>query len=119
MSKEHRPRTESHVARKLRCIGEQDDIPERVFRKRVVALFGGSGIVERGYLARVTYESASAEVVALCLLAEDPQDALLREIGSVFASMFGGDQHLDTLFIDRDQEQDLARVCPPFFESLA
>lgn len=118
MSKEHRMRTESHVAKALRFIGEQDGIPEREFKERVVALLVGSGMVERGYLARVAYESASAEVVALCLLAEDPQDALLREIGFVFASMFGRDQHLDILFIDRDQEQELARVCPPFFESI-
>ena len=88
MSKEHRLRTESHVAKTLRFIGEQEGIPEREFKERVVALLGGAGIVERGYLARVAYESASVEVVALCLLAEDPQDALLREIGSVFASMF-------------------------------
>ena len=119
MSKEHRLRAESHVAKTLRFIGEQDGIPEREFKERVVALLDGAGIVERGYLARVAYESASAEVVALCLLAEEPQGALLREIGAVFASMFGRDQHLDILFIDRDQEQELARVCAPFFESIA
>jgi len=118
MSKEHRLRTESHVAKTLRFIGEQDGIPEREFKERVVALLDGCGIVERGYLTRVAYEPASAEVVALCLLTQQPQDALLREIGAVFASMFGRDQHLNILFIDRDQEQELARVCPPFFESI-
>ncbi len=119
MSKEHRLRTESHVAKTLRFVGEQDGIPEREFKERVVPLLAGSGVVERGYLARVAYESASPEVVALCLLARQRQDALLREIGAVFASMFGRDQYLDILFIDRDREQELARVCPPFFESIA
>lgn len=119
MSKEHRLTTESHVAKTLRFIGEQDGVPEREFKERVVPLLAGSGIVERGYLARVAYESASAEVVALCLLAQQPQDALLRGIGAVFASMFGRDQHLDILFIDPAQEQELARVCLPFFGSVA
>lgn len=119
MSKKHHARTESHVAKTLRFTGEQDGIPEREFKERVAALLDQACIVERGYLARVAYESASVEVVALCLLAEEPQDALLREIAAVFASMFGRDQHLDILFVDRDQEQELARVCAPFFESIA
>jgi len=118
MSKEHRHRAESHVTKTLCFIGEQDGIPEREFKIRIVPLLARSGIVERCYLARVAYGSVPADVVALCLLAERPQDVLLREIGAVFASMFGRDQHLDILCIDRDQEQKLARVCPPFFESI-
>ena len=119
MSKEHRLRTESHVAKTMRFVGEQDGVPEREFKERVVPLLDGNAIVERGYLARVVYESSSSEVIALCLVARQPQDALLREIGAVFASMFGRDQHLDILFIDRDQEQELTRVCLPFFKSIA
>jgi hypothetical protein len=30
--------------------------------------------------------------------------------------MFGADQHLDILFIDKKQEKDAAKVCKPFFE---
>src|SRR5690349_16818265 len=111
MSKEHRPRAESHVAKSLRIIGEQDGIPEREFKQRVLALLDGTRIVERSYLARVAYESASTEFVALCIVAQRPHDALLQVIATVFASMFGRDQHLDILFIDRDEEQKLARVC--------
>jgi hypothetical protein len=72
-----------------------------------------------GYLARVAFESASDEVIALCILAQQPQDSLLREIGAVFASLFGRDQHLDILFVDPDQERELARVCVPFFGAAA
>jgi len=119
MSKEHRLRTESHVAKTMRFIGEQDGAPEREFKERVVPLLDGNAIVERGFLARVVYESSPSEVVALCLVARHPQEALLREIGAVFASMFGRHQHLDIVFIGRDQEQELARVCSPFFDSVA
>ena len=49
--------------------------------------------------------------------ASRPDESLIREIGAVFASMFGRDQHLDMLFIDGDQEQALARVCRPFYEA--
>lgn len=119
MSKEHRLRTKSHVAKTMRFVGEQDGVPEREFKERVVPLLDGNAVVERGYLARVGYDSSSSDVVALCLLAQSPQDALLREIGAVFASMFRREQHLDILFIDRDQERELSRVCSPFFEAIA
>lgn len=118
MSQKNRLRTESHIARTMRFVGEQDGVPEREFKERVVSLLYGKALVERGYLARVVYESSSSASVVLCLVAQQPDDALLREIGAVFASMFGRDQHLDVLFIDRDREQELAQVCSPFFESM-
>jgi hypothetical protein len=117
MSQGQRRRTESHVVGTIRFLGEQDGAPEREFKEAVARLLGTNATVERGYLARVAYESSSNASVAVCLVARDPQDELLQEIGSVFASMFGRDQHLDILFISRDQEQDLARVCSVFFES--
>ena len=118
MSQKNPLRTESHIARTLQFVGEQDGEPEREFRERVVPLLYESAVVERGYLARVAYESSSSASVVLCLVAQQPNDALLREIGAVFASMFGRDQHLDVLFIGWDREQELARVCSPFFESI-
>lgn len=119
MSQEHCLRTESGIAKTLRFIGEQDGTPEREFKERVIPLLDASGSVERGYLARVAYESASTELVALCLVAHQPTVGLLGLIGTTFASMFGRDQHLDIVFIDSELEPELARVCQPFFRSVA
>jgi hypothetical protein len=117
MWRKRRPRAGSFVAKAIRFVGEQDGVPERELKERVAPLLVGSGAVERAYLARVAYGSSSPEVVALCLRATRPEDALLGEIGVVFASMFGRDQHLDMLFIDGDQDRELARVCPPFYKA--
>lgn len=111
-------RTESHIATSLRFIGEQDGMAERGFKERILPVLAEHATVERGYLARVAYVSASEESVALCILARHPQDSLLLQIGALFASMFGRDQHLDLLFINRDQDQELVRVCAPFFVSI-
>lgn len=45
--------------------------------------------------------------------------ATLTDLGTVFASMYGRDQHLGIFFIDRDREKELARVCQAFCESIA
>ena len=110
-------RTKAHVAGAIRFLGEQDGVPEREFKERVIQLLHANGAVKRGYLARVAYEKVQSPVVALCLLPRKVQLELLREIGTVFASMFGQNEHLDMFFIDRHQEKVLARVCRPFFES--
>jgi hypothetical protein len=117
VSQNHHLRTESHIVRIMQFVGEQDGEPEREFKEQVVPLLCRNAEIERGYLARVVYESSSSVSVVLCLVAQQPCDALVWEVGAVFATMFGRDQHLDVLFVGRDHEQGLAQVCSPFFEA--
>ena len=109
--------SEDHVVRAVQFLGEQDGVPEREFKDRVSEVLAASQVVDRGYLAVLAYGPQSGPVVALCLRAEAPSESIVREVGSVFASLFGRDQHLDILFVDEAQEQGLSQVCRPFFMS--
>jgi len=40
---------------------------------------------------------------------------VVEKIGKIFASMFGSHEHLDIIFLDGQQEHELAKVCSPFF----
>jgi hypothetical protein len=105
-------------AKFTRFVREQDGEVEDDFMVCVAPILARDSRVKRGYLARVVYEEAREEHVALCLVARAVDESLVREVGSVFRSMFGRDQHLDVLFVRAEQEAELAAVCRPFFNSL-
>ncbi len=103
--------TEVHTQRTVRFVGEQDGEPERLLKNSLVAELRGVPGLKGAYLARVEY--ADGLHVALCLAA--PEDPLLVErIGARFAEIFGRHEHLDILFLGREQEAELQRVCAPF-----
>ena len=54
--------------------------------------------------------------VALCVLADQQDPAILEEARRQFASLFAGDVFLDMLFLTRSQDADVARVCSAFYE---
>jgi primosomal protein N' len=54
--------------------------------------------------------------VALCLRGDNVDSGLLGEIGAVFAPMFSKEAHLDLIIVDEEQEDELAKVCRPFWE---
>lgn len=111
--KKRRPpeiRTESE----MRFLCEQDGSPEQAFKAGLVADVLTGDKVARAYLARVEYRDRESPEVALCLRgAEDP--TLMRRIASKFAETFGRDVHLDICFVSEAQEEELQRVCRPFF----
>jgi hypothetical protein len=54
----------------------------------------------------------------LCVRSINGTDSVLvRDIGEVFAAIFGAHEHLDILFLDDAQEASLSAVCQPFFPS--
>ena len=100
---------------KLRFLGEQDGVPERELKDRLVKFFQRDQRVLRAYLARVSYSDLPPPVVALCLRSEfGPSRGVAEKIGKIFASMFGGHEHLDIIFLDNEQEFELAKVCSSF-----
>lgn len=101
---------------KLRFLGEQDGVPERELKDRLIKFFQVDQSILRAYLARVAYSDPSPLVVALCLRSEfGPDRVVVEKIGKIFASMFGSHEHLDIIFLDGQQEHELAKVCSPFF----
>jgi len=55
---------------KLRFLGEQDGVPERELKDRLVKFFQCDQSILTAYLARVAYTDPSPLVVALCLRSE-------------------------------------------------
>jgi len=99
----------------LRFLGEQDGPPERELKGRLSEFFRRDQLVSVAYLALVAYEDKSI-AVALCLRSQGgPDRRVAEDIGRIFASMFGGHEHLDIVFLSKAQEGELMRVCQAFF----
>ena len=102
----------------VRFLGEQDGKPERLLKGRLAESFKPRGEVQRAYLAQVI--SGDQVGVALCLKTRYGADPnLVREIGSIFASIFAKKAHLDILFLSESQELVLRNVCAPFYAATA
>jgi hypothetical protein len=96
--------------------GEQNGPFEDVLKQKLADIFGRARIVSRSYLARATVDDGQDVHVILCLRAkEEASQDLVAEIGSVFATIFNANEHLDIVFLGRAEEEKLARVCRPFF----
>jgi hypothetical protein len=103
----------------LRFLGEQDGPPEREIKSRLAEFFGRDRSVSTAYLARVAYAEKSV-AVALCLRSQfGPDRGLAEKVGNIFASLFGGREHLDIIFLSEAQETELVAVCKPFFQAEA
>jgi hypothetical protein len=109
---------EARMEPKINFVAEQDGTSERKLKSSLADLFKSVFNVQRAYLVRVDYGDPSAYEVALCIRADKPDEALVREIGKVFAEQFGGTQHMDIMFLGEAQEPDVAKVCNPFYRAI-
>ena len=100
----------------LRFFGEQDGPPERELKERLAQFFQHDQSVMAAYLATVAPDAQVPVNVALCLRTQFGSDpGLAEKVGRIFATMFGPREHLDIIFLDDEQEAELAKVCSPFF----
>ena len=110
--------THEQLNRHVLFLQEQDGPSERELKAELSKCFTDLEIVQRAYLSRVQYEGAEGDfTVALCLSTAQTTavPTLLEKIGSIFGAMFGRDEHLDVLLLRADQENQLSKVCLPFF----
>lgn len=99
----------------IRFLGEQDGPTEREFKQRLAELFGHDRRIIAAYLARVAYSDTTPISVALCLYTATGEVTPLADAAAqVFSSMFGRHEHLDILFIDRQQSAALSKICSAF-----
>ena len=102
----------------LTFVGEQDGPPERMLKGKLSGLFEGRTNVLRAYLARAHYGDPQAASVLLCLgVTSGADERLVEAIHSLFALHFNRAVHLDILFLNLKQEEQLAMVCKPFYQS--
>ena len=74
--------------------------------------------VKRAYLSRVLACDDALPSVALCLRLERPTDTgLVDRVAELFQRMFNRDTYLEIIFLSDQQEQELARVCRPFYNA--
>jgi hypothetical protein len=107
---------EARMERRIEFLGEQDGPPERELKASIVEELTRVPAISRAYLARVGYQPQGRPAVALCLagtLRDDP--ALVKRISDRFGAMFGQGAALDIVFLTREQEADVARVCGAFY----
>jgi hypothetical protein len=103
-------------AHALTFVGEQDGPPERMLKGKLSELFAEYKNLLKAYLARVHYRETKGESVCLCLLVSSGADEpLVEAIGSLFARHFNRAVHLDILFLNPKQEEQVAAVCEPFY----
>jgi hypothetical protein len=102
----------------IHFLREQDGEPERLLKAQLVESFRHRDEVQRAYLAQISSDNQSG--VALCLRTRHGPDLnILREVGAIFARLFGRQEHLDILFLKETQESVLRNVCNPFYETSA
>lgn len=103
---------------RLEFLGEQDGVPERALKTALLVELAKFREVQRGYLARVGFAPNRNVGIALCLAPITGRDgAIVQAVGKVFAEQFSRETHLDIVFVSQDQEDDLRRVCSPFYET--
>lgn len=102
---------------RLEFLYEQDGENERRLKNAIRPVLAEHQI-SRAYLARVAFDPSTSPSVALCLVSPMGDDtALVERIATVFKSMASGGIFLDVTFLTPEQEEDLRRVCPPFYYS--
>src|SRR5947208_838308 len=107
---------EQFRVQKAHFLGEQDGVPERELKYRLVEYFKCDQDVRRAYLAKVAYDDQSPITVALCLCCQvDLGRGLSENVGNIFASIFGAHECMDILFLTDAQESELKEVCRSFF----
>src|SRR5262245_65278776 len=95
---------------------EQVGAWETTLKEALARLFVLQPTVDAAYLARVDYGDGQYNV-ALCLNTTGDTDdpTLVEGIRSVFAPLFRTDSHLDIMFLTPESEEQVRRVCLPFY----
>jgi type III secretion system (T3SS) SseB-like protein len=96
-------------------LSDQRGPQERKLQAELIREVFSQRMVRRAYLVRVEYPNETRHV-ALCLAAErSDRERLVESIGRVFRRLFDNHTHMDIMFVNYEQEQQLEKKCTPFF----
>jgi hypothetical protein len=103
---------------RVEFLGEQSGHVEDTLKRELLLEFATRPDIRRAYLARVSFQSQSEQSVALCIVSARPEDrSLVLRVGEILRRRFANDVPLDVLFLTREQESELAKVCSPFYST--
>src|ERR1035437_311446 len=103
---------------RIQFVGEQAGPVEDDIKAKFREVLASTSTVRSAFLARISYGEPTGYSVGLCIRSSVGLDhSLQKRLAEVFTDTFSRDQHLDILFIREDQEQELQRVCRPFYEA--
>jgi hypothetical protein len=99
-------------------LSEQNGPADEEFKRRMAHLFSQSpSVVQRAYLARLTYDGSPEPTVVLCMRhVETIEHELLRGFRHMSGEIHRKGDFYDTMILDEAQEQALKQVCKPFYE---
>jgi hypothetical protein len=108
-----------NVKKNIYFICEQEGEVEREFKNSLLTILKENSQRVRAYLAQVKYAENDHEFnVALCLMTDGSDEAfLLHHAINIFKSMFGKQEHLDVIFLNKNEEHALRKIACPFFTS--
>ena len=82
----------------------------------MIEFFSRDQSATKAYLAKVRLGNEQINSVALCVRTLFGTDnGMVEKIGTIFASVFNAQEHLDIVFLSDEQEASLITVCQPFF----
>lgn len=104
---------------RIEFVGEQAGPVEDDLKAKFCQVFAEMPDIRSAYLARLSYGEPAGYSVGLCIRSRIGIDhPLQKRLGQIFTDTFSGDQYLDILFIRDDQEEELKKVCRPFYEAV-
>lgn len=103
---------------RVEFLAEQDGPSEADLKVELGKWFAGDPHIQRAYLAAVGFQPTDERSVALCIVSARPDMTVVKGVSAIFERIFRSDMHLDVLFITDDQEDDLRRVCRPFYQAV-
>jgi len=102
----------------VKFIGQQIGSAEDEFKLKMSHFFQvDPKIIKRAYLVRLSYGESPAPSVVLCIrLLDEFEHELHRGSRHIFGEIHRRGDSYDHMLIDEDQEQELKKVCKPFYE---
>jgi len=106
------------VVGRVNFLGPADGLRERELKEQLAKFANNDFRFKALYLARIQYQSESNAVMALCVVTiYGAQNAELTEqLKDIYAPLFPKGQYMDIIYLDDEEQEDrLAKVCPPFY----
>lgn len=103
---------------KVEFAGEQSGAIDDLLKRDLIIEFAARPDIRRAYLAGVVFQPQNESADALCLVSRRPDDkSLVVRIGDIVRRRLGRDAILDVLFLNAEEEAEVAKRCRPFFSS--